>query len=264
MSFQPVIPVSGYAGWTFLKRTQDSQEAAFTAAPRLVRDTDYFRQKIGDIKTAEDLVADRRLLSVALGAFGLDSDINNRFFLKKILQDGTLEPSALGNRLADKRYLAFSKAFGFGDFSTPRTVLSTFPDEIISAFNERQFEIAVGERDGDLRLAMGLGRELGKIAERSTTADGRWFAVMGNPPLRQVMEKALGLPSSFGRLDLDLQLDGFRRAAQRSLGVSEVADLASPAMQERMIQLFLARSQIQTAATGGGQAALALLQSARR
>lgn len=264
MSFQPVIPASGYAGWNFLKRTRDAQEAAFTATPKLVRDTDYFRDKIGGIKTAEDLVADRRLLSVALGAFGLDGDINNRFFLKKILQDGTLDPAALGNRLADKRYLAFAKAFGFGDFATPRTVLSTFPDEIISANNELQFETAVGERDGDLRLALGFGRELGKIADRSTTADGRWFAVMGNPPLRQVMEKALGLPSSFGRLDLDLQLDGFRRAARRSLGVSEVADLAAPAIQERMIQLFLARSQVLPAATGGGRAALALLQSANR
>ena len=90
MSYTPAIPLSGYAGWAFLKRTMPTQQASFNAAPQNKRDEDYFREKIGTINTAEQLVNDRRLLRVALGAFGLDKDINNKFFIQKVLQDGTL------------------------------------------------------------------------------------------------------------------------------------------------------------------------------
>jgi hypothetical protein len=61
-------------------------------------------------------VGDRRLLEVALGAFGLDDDIRNRFFIRKVLEEGTTSPSRrFANRLSDKRYLALAETFGFGD-----------------------------------------------------------------------------------------------------------------------------------------------------
>lgn len=50
-----------------------------TLRPKIRNDEAYFRAKIGSVKTAEQLVSDRRLLKVALGAFGLEADINNRF-----------------------------------------------------------------------------------------------------------------------------------------------------------------------------------------
>ena len=59
MSFTPAIPLSGYSGWAFLKRTMTTQQASFNAAPQNKRDEDYFREKIGSIKTAEALVNER-------------------------------------------------------------------------------------------------------------------------------------------------------------------------------------------------------------
>ncbi len=82
MSFTPVVPVGGYAGWTFLARTREAQKQAFVASASQQRDEAYFRAKIGGISTAEELVADRRLLSVVLGAFGLEADIDNRYFIR--------------------------------------------------------------------------------------------------------------------------------------------------------------------------------------
>ncbi len=81
MTYTPVLPVTGYAGWTLLNRTMAKQTAAFVKSPEIKRDEDYFRANIGKINTAADLVKDRRLLTVALGAFGLDADINNKAFI---------------------------------------------------------------------------------------------------------------------------------------------------------------------------------------
>ncbi|MCG6903778.1 MAG: DUF1217 domain-containing protein [Rhodobacter sp.] len=264
MTFQPVIPTGGLAGWAFLNRTRDVQQEAFENSAVIVRDVTYFEENIGSIASAEDLIADRRMLQVALGAFGLDDDINNKFFLQKVLEDGTLETGALGNRLSDKRYYEFSKAFGFGDFDTPRTVLSDFPTEITDAFKQQQFEIAVGDQDQNMRLALGLDRALEAITAKDTTDNGRWFLVMGQPPVRQVFEAALGLPASVGALDLDQQLSAFRDKASARFGDGEVAQFADPQKREELVRLFLLRADIQagSAISSGGSVALALLRNA--
>ena len=99
--FTPIVPTGGLTGWTLLNRTLDQQTQLFNAAPSLQRDTEYFRQNISEVQNAEALVSDRRLLRVALGAFGLGDDINNRAFIKAILEQGTDDRGALANRLSD-------------------------------------------------------------------------------------------------------------------------------------------------------------------
>ena len=263
MSFQPAIPLTGYSGWQFLRRTQAAQESAFRRTPEIQNDLEYFRNTIGSIRSADQLVNDRRLLSVALGAFGLDGDINNRFFIQKILEDGTLDPSSLANRLSDKRYLEFSRAFGFGDIGAPRTQNRTFSSEIAQSYQTRQFERAVGNQDNDLRLAMEAERTLPDIAQRDISNNAMWFTVMGNKPLRTVFETAFGLPESFGALDLDRQLDEFQARSQQVLGTSELSDIGSPGTLDELIRTFLVRREASTFSPqiSAAQTALTLLQS---
>ncbi len=261
MSFQPVIPLGGYAGWRFLTKTISSQRAQFDKSAQVTRLTSYFRDKIATVRKADDLVADRRLLQVALGAFGLADDINSKAFIRKILADGTLKSDALANRLSDKRYAAFSRAFGFGDLGA-RTALPGFADQILSRYGARQFEVAVGEQDDNMRLALGLNDQLRELTANSTSNRAQWFAVMGSPPTRRVFEGALGLPSSFGRLDIDQQLTTFTDRSERLFGTDRIADFKAPELQEKLIRTFLMRAQISAAATpSGASVALSLLQS---
>lgn len=264
MTFQPVVPFGGNVGWAFLQRTREVQEAAFVKSPVIERDTTYFREKIGGITSPEDLVADRRLLTVALGAFGLDDDLPNRFFIRKVLEEGSNARDAFANRLADKRYLQLAEAFGF-DLSPPNTTLSSFPDKIVAAFETRQFEIAVGRQNDTMRLAMGLGRELQTIAARDISENGLWFTIMGTPPLRAVFETALNLPSTIGSLDIDRQLEVFKAAAGRIFGDTSVRQFNDPARQQDLTRRYFVGSDLAgpTTATSGGSVALSILQSSR-
>lgn len=265
MSFQPILPMTGYVGWRFLQRTLATQQQTFNDSAPVKRATEHFREKIGSIRTAEDLVADRQLLEVALGAFGLEDDIDNRFFIKKILSDGTTSPDALSSKLADKRYAAFSKEFGFGDNGLPRTGLSFFADKITALYEKHEFERAVGEQDNDMRSALNLSTALTDIVDTAQSNDARWFTIMGNPPVRAVMETALGLPSSISRLDIDLQLEAFKSRADATFGSAEVSDLTDPEQQEKLIRLFMIRSEANAfAASNSGSIALTLLQSIPR
>ena len=263
MSFSPVVPSGGYAGWTFLKRTQDRQQVAFQADPVFKRDEAYFRARIGSVSSAEQLVSDRRLLKVALGAFGLDADINNKFFLRKVLEDGTLSADALSSKLADKRYQEFSAAFGFGDFAVPRTKLSDFADKMLTRYSQRQFEIAVGTRSDSMRLAMNAEREVGALAAKKTGEDAKWFTVMGNAPLRAVIQTAFNLPKSFASVDIDQQLGVFKERARQFFGADSVTQFSDPAKMDALLRRYLTLADQGGASVSGGTVALQLLQSAR-
>jgi Protein of unknown function (DUF1217) len=260
MSFSPVVPFGGYTGWSFLQRTLSSQKTAFEADPALARDEAYFRDKIGSIKTAEALVADRRLLSVALGAYGLDGDINNKAFIRKVLDEGTLKEGTLANRLADKQYAALSAAFGF-DLSVPRTQVSTFADKILAAYKARKFETAVGDQNNDMRLAMNARRELETLSKKSSGDTTKWLTILGNAPLRQVFEKAFGLPATFVTVDLDKQVATLRTRAEKALGKAEVAQFTDPKQVEKLLRQFLVRSDGGGTASSASSSALQILQS---
>lgn len=262
MSFQPVVPMGGFAGWAFLKRTMASQKAAWNTSPQVARETKYFADNIGKVKTAGDLVADRTLLKVALGAFGLEGDIDNRAFIRKILEGGVIDSGSLANKLSDKRYFEMAKAFKF-DLSTPATAISTFPAEITAKYRDRQFEAAVGDQNQDMRLAMGLERDLTAIANKGVSEDAKWFEIMGTPPLRQVFETAFNLPASFGAIDLDQQLGILKDRARGAFGDDSVSQFASAKGQEELVRRFFALSEINASpvVASSASAALALLQS---
>ncbi|PUB11785.1 DUF1217 domain-containing protein [Yoonia sediminilitoris] len=261
MSFQPVVPLTGYVGWRFLDRTIENQQKAFDESQPVVRATDYFREKIAGISTAEELVDDRRLLEVALGAFGLDDDINNKFFIKTILEEGTVDDEALANRLTDPRYRDLTAAFGFGENAIPNTILEIFSEEIISRYEDRQFEKAVGEQNNDLRLALNLENGLADILDNGGSNNAFWFSIMGNPPLRSVFQTALGLPQSIATIDVDKQREIFQERSQSIFGTDDLSDFTDPEQQEKLIRLFLIRSEAQSQTFTGGSTALTLLQS---
>ena len=260
MTYQPVLPLSGYTGWRFLQRTLDTQTKAFTQSAEIKRATDYFKDNIGKVRTVDDLMKDRRLLDVALKAFGLDDDINNKAFIKKVLAEGTLKDTAFANRLSDKRYTEFARVFGFGDLGA-RTGLATFPDAIINRFNSRQFEKAVGDQSSDMRLALNLSTGIKDVLANSSTSTGQWFGVMGSASLRAVFQTALGFSSSFGQIDLDQQLTAFKARARNVFGTDDLKTFSDPVVQDKLIRLYMVRSEA-AASSGSSPAsrALSLLQ----
>jgi len=263
MSFQPTVPISGIAGWRMLQNTFERQSTSFQNSAVLKRETDHFRAKISTITTAAELVADRQLLKVALGAFGLEDDLNKGYFIRKVLEEGTLAPDSMANRLVDKRYAKLASAFAFDSPLGPRTARTVFPDEIITAYQTRSFEVAIGESDENLRLALTFRREFAAISTQSSANDTAWYTILGNPPVRKVIETALNLPTEFASLDIDRQVSTLKDSFLTKLGSDALSDLQAPEQIQEIVDRFLVRSQI--AATGtkasGQSVALSILQA---
>ena len=99
MPFPPAIPLSGLAGFRFIERTYDRQFITFNKSPDFQREVEYFRENAGNITTVDQLMGDRRILAVVLGAFGLGDDIDKGAFIRKVIEEGTFEGDAFANRL---------------------------------------------------------------------------------------------------------------------------------------------------------------------
>lgn len=262
VGFQPMVPMSGYTGWKFLERTVESQQKAFNNSAQIQRDLEYFKENISKATSAQDLIDDHRLLSVALGAFGLDDDIGKKAYVLKALVEGTDSDEAFANRIVDKRYREFVKAFGYGNETGARVGLSNFSETITSEYKTRQFEIAVGDSDESMRLAMSFTREISEFAN-SSNSNAAWFEIMGNPPMRKIFETAFGLPSSFGTLDVDRQRETFKEMSSRMFGSDNVDVFKDEENVEKLLRTFFVRKQLTEGPSAGvrGAAALTLLQN---
>ena len=239
--FVPLIPTNGVIGFRLLEQTEASQRQVFESQPEVARDVAYFEENIASALTAEDLVSDRRLLRVALGAFGLEDQVDRVAFFRKMLEEGTENSDAFANRFVDPRYQRFTEAFGYGNLLGTRVILPGFAAEITEPYKDRQFEVAVGEQDQNLRLALNFRREIEQYATASDPDGVAWLSVLGDQPVRAVFEGAFGLGQDFAQLDIDRQQAEFRDFNNRAFGSTSLAIFTDPAEVDRVISRFLAR-----------------------
>lgn len=263
MSYTPVISLSGYSGWVMLNKTMERQQTAFNSSSQTQNLEDYFREKIGTISSVEELVNDRRLLTVALGAFGLGEDINNKAFIKKVLEEGTLDEDSFANKLADKTYYNLSAAFGFGDYETPLSQGTDFADQILAQYQTREFEVAVGDVNESYRIALAAERDLPLLAEKSSSENTKWYSIIGSEALSSFMRTALSLPDEISGLDVDQQLEIYKSKAKSMYGTSDLSTLLEGDGLEKLTKNYIIRAELVDGitTTTTTSPALTLLQS---
>ncbi|WP_425071561.1 DUF1217 domain-containing protein [Sagittula sp. S175] len=137
MPITPMIPGAGLIGWQILQTTLKSQQKAFNSSADVARDAQYFKENIGKISSGDELVEDRRLLSVALAAFGLSDQIDSTYLLKRVLKEGAKEDTSLARRLSDGRYVALASAFDFQKTVEYPFQKEGFSDDILEAYDKK-------------------------------------------------------------------------------------------------------------------------------
>ena len=94
----------------------------------------YYVSNISNVRSIDELMADSRLLYVAMGAFGLDSTVETPERIREMLEGGVADPESPANSLPDKRYANFVAAFDFavhGEATTGRDVVQNAPRQFV-------------------------------------------------------------------------------------------------------------------------------------
>lgn len=224
--------------------------------------SDYFAEKIGDISSVDELLEDSDLLKVALGAFGADDRVNSKNVLRQVFEQGTDSPTALANILGDQKLIDMANAFGFDTEPTTAIQRENFADTIIDNHQWQLFEGAVSEVDEIIGTALSFQRAAPSLAALDTSDNTKWFNVLGDTMMREVFEKALGLPSGFSQIDIDKQLEVITEKAESRFGIESFADLEDEETLNKVIYSYLLQAEISANNSfGSQQIALTLLSN---
>lgn len=241
MSASISVGLTGIAGWKVLQRSEDRQLQAVAQDQVVQRSTEYFREKLSAGLSTDELIGDYKMLSVALKAYGLEDDLPNKAFIRKVLESDLSDNASLANRLSDKRYLKLAQAFNLTSETVDTKALG---QQVTDAYVQREYEARVGAADETYRLSLNAQRELQAMASRGSSNRTLWYEVIGNSALREVFSTALGFGDNYGSLPIDRQLEEFTKAADRILGTSDLKEIATGEGIDKLITNYIARSQL--------------------
>lgn len=101
------------ANYQHITRNLDRSLARIEAQPLVQRETEYYLANISKVTSIEEFVDDYRLFNYAMKAFGLQDMAYAKAFMVKVLEEGVEDPNSFANKLTDKRYAEFARAFDF-------------------------------------------------------------------------------------------------------------------------------------------------------
>lgn len=251
MAFTPLTLSGGLSGLAYLKKTMSKQISVMTSQQQVKREENYYREKITEVNSADELVRDPILLKITLTSFGLQDDFSSKFYIKKILSSDFLDEKSFANKLSNKQYKNLTSMFGFGTYDTPKNKSSDFADKILKNYERKLFEISVGEVDNNIRLALNAETELKEISLIDTSENTKWYSILSSPPLRKVFETRFSLGSQFGIIDIDRQVNILKKHVKSAFGEDTISQFSDPTKTDKLIKSFMVRSSLIDNATAG-------------
>ena len=262
MVYQPVIPLTGYGGWKFLESTVDKQLEGFTDSARVKNDRQYFQDKMSAPIAMEDFLSDKRLLRISLTAFDLGGEEWKVGFIRHVMEEKADPDSNFLTRLNNQAYTNFANTFAItdGNISLSADTIATLSDD----FELASFRSAVGDVDNNMKLSLNYKAKIGDLVREESSDSANLYRILGDVPVRTVLETALNLPSSWQKLDVDQQADILKERMLSVFSISKVTDLTNEDVMDKVIQRFHTMDSIANgqASLSSGSVALTLLNNA--
>jgi hypothetical protein len=262
MVYQPVIPLTGYGGWKFLESTFDKQLEGFTDSTSVKNDRQYFQDKMSSPIAMEDFLSDKRLLRVSLTAFDLGGEEWKVGFIRHVMEEKADPESNFLTRLNNQAYTNFANTFAFtdGKISLSADAIATLSDD----FELASFRSAVGDVDNNMKLSLNYKAKIGELVREESSDSANLYRILGDVPVRTVLETALNLPSSWQKLDVDQQADILKERMLSVFSISNVTDLTNEDVMDKVIQRFHTMDSIANgqSSLSSGSVALTLLNNA--
>lgn len=249
-----MISISGLNSQMALRlidATRDRQLELMRDDPVNERGEAAFRERIGDITTPEELVADFEVYSFVMRAFDLEDQIFGKGMVRKVLESDPVAETSLLNRLTDVRFRELHLALGFTTeegAQVPDFTSDDFLDGITDRYYNQQF---INENDEQ-------NSTVGTVLEFRDSYESldNWYDVLSSEELTNFFQVALGLPSEISALDVDVQ----KKLMEEKFDLTSLSD---PEERDRLITRYTAISDVlDPQGFSAASTAVSLLQSA--
>lgn len=210
----------------------DSQGALerIQSKPQVAREIEYYKENITSIKNIDDLIADDRIFSTVMEAYGLEDMTYAKGFIRKLLEGGIDDSDSMANRLTDPRYQELAEDFNFVSTGEATTAFSKVTVGVIDKFYQQNLEVEAGGQNSGVRLAMYFQR---KAEDIDTTLN-----ILADSALLQFVQTTYALPTQMSYQSLDKQVDLIETKM-------DIEDLKDPEKLDEMVSRFLSAWDLQ-------------------
>lgn len=201
-----------------------TQEAATKKA-------ETYQEKIQSIGTVSELLAEREVLDVVIGAFGLDPEVVTDDFLKQAFRSDLADPKSFVNQQADNRWAELVASFNFdANGNLTRETIGTIQQrgetmETVNKYLRQTLEEAEGASNEAVRLALYFQRTAPTVTDA--------YGLIADDALMAVFRTTFGYSDEFSNMDVDQQA----RIINDNM---DLADLQDPEKLERFLQRYTA------------------------
>ncbi|KQT82458.1 DUF1217 domain-containing protein [Aurantimonas sp. Leaf443] len=191
--------ITALLGYKLASKDYDASLDRLGQSATVKKDAAYYAAKIGTVKTVDAFLADYRLSSYALKAYGLSDYTNSQGFIRKVLESDLTDSTSFANKLADNRFRQFAAKFQFAQ--------KTAEVELQGA--SQQAAMAEAYSEHRVRMATAAAAKTShyetKVATTMTVDD-----FLADPVLRDVALKSIGVTD-------EISTDFLRKALTRTL-----------------------------------------------
>ena len=211
--------------------------------PLLTAQTSYFLENIKDVKSIDAFLADDALFSYAMKAYGLIDRLDDKDFMRRILEGGVSDPDSLANRQKDTNYAEFAAAFDFAGLGEEATTYSPARQGAVAKYMRQTLEENAGEQNEGVRLALYFQHKAATLTSP--------YQLLADSALATVARTALGLPDAIAQADVDKQAAMF---ADRI----DFAELKDPEALSKFLNRFTTMWEINNGGAAASSPASAL------
>lgn len=213
--------------------------------PQVARETAYYLENIVSVKSIDGFLADDRLFTYAMKAFGLGDMSYAKAFMRKVLTEGIADSDSFANKLADTRYRDFADAFNFAEFGSTATIFDTARQGTVDHYLRQTLEEDAGRQDEGVRLAL--------YFERKAPALTSVYGILADSALLRVVQTTFDLPVTMSLLDIDKQ-------AELISARMDVDGLKDPGKLAKLVRRFTHLWEVNNPNSAGASPAISIGQ----
>lgn len=209
--------------------------------PQIARESKFFLENIGSIKSVDDFMKNDRIYRFAMKAFGLEDMTYAKAFVKKVLTEGVSDPKSFANTLTDARFKELATVFDFAGKGEAATESTDARQGTVDRYLRLSLEQRSGDQNEGVRLALYFARKAPTVSST--------LGMMADKALLTVMQTALNLPAETALMDLDKQVEMYAKRI-------DVADFKDPKKLEAFITRFTSMWELKNGSGGSSAASL--------
>lgn len=212
--------------------------------PMVQRETEYYLENIGNVKSVDDFMNNDRLYRYAMKAFGLEDMSYAKAFVRKVLTEGVIDPDSFANRLTDTRYKELATAFNFSAYGETATTYESAKQGTVDRYMQQTLEEDAGQQNEGVRLALYFTRKAPSIKSA--------YNILGDKALLTVFQTTFNIPAATGNMDIDKQ-------AKMIESLIDVDSLQDPKELNKFITRFTAMYEMNNSTAASVSPAVMLL-----